>query len=300
MGVPREGSLAPEPAPTPHRRGLSGSDCWRGHEIRRLAGSREGWESPARDPRRGGTEEAGLGLGLSRGVVAPIPHPQLEPRPPAGPHAQQVLVGPRAPASPSPLSLLPHPPRFPPCKPCLGLAAALSAWAAAGGSSLVSPPAPHWPPEGSANLQSWPCPTSPLAQDKACKAWAPLSSPESPDPWERHGTEPHWPLFSCGAWGGWANISVLGVLVRRSRLVPRACWDARARQAHVSLSAGPPVALLRPAPRALCVQRLPRPPPPPQGPSPGAPTQSVHMLTSQRTRVVRGPGLRSQDWDSSG
>ena len=166
----------------------------------------EGWD-------RGGR----LGSGSFSGCGGPHPTPTAGTTDPGrlplpGPHAQQVPVGPRVPPAP------PHPPRFPSCKPCLGMAAAPSAQAAAGGSSLVSPLAPHWPPEGSSNLQSRPCPTSPLAQDKAFKAWAPLSSPESPDPWERRRTEPHWPLFGCGAWGGWANISVLGVLVRRSRL----------------------------------------------------------------------------------
>lgn len=192
----------------------------------------EGWQAPGRDGsllhetpgRVGQRRQARVWVFL--GVRWPPSHTHSwdhGPRPPSSPWASRAAGAGRSRSACLTL------PAFPPVSP---------AWAATGGSSsLVSPPAPHWPPEGSANLQSRPCPTSPLAQDKAFKAWAPLSPPESPDPWERRGTEPHWPLFGCGAWGGWANISVLGVPVRRSRLVPRACWDARARQAHVSLSA---------------------------------------------------------------
>lgn len=72
-GIPQEGSLDHPSQPPPPKRGPPESDCLGGHGLLRLAVAREGEEPLVRDPRRGETEEVGVGLGLSQGAEAPIP-----------------------------------------------------------------------------------------------------------------------------------------------------------------------------------------------------------------------------------
>lgn len=73
-----------------------------------------------------------MDVGLSQGRVAPIPPYSWKPKPLA------ALLS-LDPASRSFLSI--H-------KFCLDLPTAPSVWVAAGGSSLASPPSPHWPSKG--------------------------------------------------------------------------------------------------------------------------------------------------------